>query len=236
MKSLQTVALLFLWMLSLSQASAQSKELWLDYYAVFLAGRYWSYEINPGVSKGLTDPVWLDTYVSGNATYQDQNWLSTEGNLEFHYTFNTTTENVREIRPWLGANFIWPTFGGALNLYYPTLSLRFEERFLSYMSSGNTATKERIRLRVFTKLPLNDESMRAGTYYLIFLLETYVPLDGDAKEISADKRRFQIGLGYVMSPAVRLELQYLLMRERNTAENRFENSSNIFWFAFRNYF
>ena len=108
----------FLLLLIPSQSIGQM-EMWLDYFATFPAGRYWSYEVNPGMAKGLTNPVWFEPYISANATYQDQNWLSTEGNLETHYTFNTTLEDVFELRPWVGLNFIWPTFGEHLNLFYP---------------------------------------------------------------------------------------------------------------------
>jgi hypothetical protein len=234
-RALLAVPFLLLILLIPSQSSGQT-EMWLDYYANFPAGRYWSYEVNPGMAKGLTDPVWFEPYISANATYQDQNWLSTEGNLETHYTFNTTAEDVFEIRPWVGLNFIWPTFGEPLNLFYPSFSLRFEDRFFWYQSSGTQETKQRMRLRVFARFPLNNETLTTGTYYLLCLAEAYVPLNGDAREVSADKRRFQAGLGYVVASDLRVELQYLLMRTRNTELNTFETTSHIIWLALRNYF
>lgn len=223
-------------MVLIPDRSSAQKEMWLDHYAVFPAGRFWSYEVNPGLSKGFTDPVWFETYLNANATYQDYNWLSTEGNLEVHYTANTVSENVVELRPWIGANLIWATQGEMVNLFYPSIGFRFEDRFFWYQTSGTGATKQRIRLRLYARFPINNASLVTGTYYLITLVEGYFPLNGEAKEISADKRRFQLGLGYVIAADLRIETQYILMRQRNTLQNRFETSSNIVWLAVRNYF
>jgi hypothetical protein len=222
--------------LLIPERSSAQREMWLDYYATFPAGRFWSYEVNPGFSKGLTNPVWLDTYISGNATYQDQNWLSTEGNLEFHYTFNSGAENVFELRPWVGTNLIWATHGGFLNLFYPSFGMRFEDRFFWYQTSGTQETKQRLRFRLSVRFPLNSASLVTGTFYVITLVEGYFPLNGEAKEISADKRRFQLGMGYVVATDLRVEMQYILMRQRNTIQNTFETSSNVVWLAVRNYF
>ncbi len=93
-----------------------------------------------------------------------------------------------------------------------------------------------MRLRLYARFPLNNTTLATGTYYLISLVEFYIPLDGEAREISADKRRFQLGLGYVVAADLRLELQYVAMRQRNTLQNKFEASSNIVWLAVRNYF
>jgi hypothetical protein len=53
--------------------------------------------------------------------------------------------------------------------------------------------------------------------------------------VSADKTRFQAGLGYVFGPELRLELQYIHMRTRDTQENKFEASSNIVWLAVKHF-
>jgi len=174
--------------------------------------------------------------MAATATYQPHNWQSTEGNLEFHYTFDKSTENVIEVRPWLGLNFIWPTYGEYLNLFYPSFSVRLEERFLWYQERGTEESKSRARFRVSTRFPLNNEQLESGTYYLLFLAEVYVPLNGEAREVSARKRRFQGGLGYVVAQDLRIELEYVLMRQQNTYTNSFETSSNVVWLALRNYF
>lgn len=225
-----------LFLLAPCQGRAQTSELWLDYFANWVSGPDWSFEANAGFAKGLPDPQWLDAYVTGNSTYQPFNWLTTEGNLEAHYTFNTTTEDVVEIRPWLGFNFIWAKFGGPLHLFYPSIGIRLEERFFVYQASGTKENKERLRLRLFARFPINNEMLIQGTYYLLFLVEGYAPLDGEAREVSADKNRFQTGLGYVVDSDLRVELQYIWMRTRNTQSNKFESSSHIVWLALRNFF
>lgn len=227
---------MFFLMLLLPDISSAQKEMWLDYYAIFPAGRFWSYEVNTGLSKGFTDPVWAETYLSANATYQDYNWLSVEGNFEAHYTKNSVSDNFVELRPWVGANLIWATQGELLNLFYPSIGIRFEDRFFWYQPSGAQETKQRMRLRLHARFPLNNTTISTGTYYVITLVEASFPLNGEAKEIRADKRRFQLGLGYVVAADLRIEMQYVLMRQRNTLQNKFETNSQILWLAVRNYF
>ena len=230
------VASAVLILLAAGRCGAQTAEAWMDYFANWNPGGEWTYEVNTGFSKGLKGAQWLDAYLGSTATYQPFNWFNTEGNLETHYTFDETTEDVLEVRPWLGLNFIWATYGTHLNLFYPTLSLRLEERFFWYQTSGEEARKERIRLRAFIRFPLNNKTLVEGTYYLLFLAETYVPLNGEAEEASADRNRFQAGLGYVVGTDLRIELQYILMRTRDTYTNTFETSSHIVWLAVRSYF
>jgi hypothetical protein len=75
-----------------------------------------------------------------------------------------------------------------------------------------------------------------GTYYLLFLAESYTSLQGDLKEVSADRTRFQAGLGYVIALDTRLEFYYVMMRTRNTYTNSFEEDSSIFWLAVKHFF
>lgn len=235
LKAYITIAFVLLVLLAPSRCGAQTAEAWLDYVANWSPIGQWSYEINPGLAKGFASPGWLDVYVASTATFQAFNWVSTEGDFEAHYTFDKATENVLELRPWLGLNFIWATYGEYLNVFYPALSFRLEERLLWYQTSGTQSTKTRARIRVSTRFPLNNQLLVPGTYYLLFLAENYIPIDSEAKEVSSDRRRFQAGLGYVVGSDLRIEFQYVLMRARNSYTNSFENTSNIFWLAVRNY-
>jgi len=217
------------------RTAAQTSEAWLDYIANWTPPGSWSYEVNPGIAKALSGAEWLDAYLGLNSTYIPVNWFSAEGNLETHYTFDPSTEDVLEVRPWLGLNFIWSTFGQHLNLFYPMFSARLERRYFWYQSSGTEDVKGRLRLRASARFTLNNETLTKGTYYLLFLIETYSPIDGEAREVSADRSRFQAGLGYVVGPQLRLELQFLHMRTRNTQEDKFEAASNVIWLAVRHF-
>jgi hypothetical protein len=214
---------------------SQTTEAWLDYFANWTTASNWSYEVNPGMAKAVSGAQWLETYVGLNATFRPFNWFSGEGNLETHYTFDESTEDVLEVRPWLGLNFIWATFGDHFNLFFPMFSARIESRHFWYQSSGTQDTKWRLRLRAQARFTLNNKTLETGTYYLLFLVEGFAALDGDPIEVSADRTRFQGGLGYVFGPELRLELQYVHMRTRNTAAQKFEASSNVIWLAARHF-
>jgi hypothetical protein len=217
------------------RSSSQTTEAWLDYFANWTTESDWSYEVNPGMAKAVSGAQWLETYLGLNTTYKPLNWFSAEGNLEAHYTFDEPTEDLLELRPWLGLNFIWATYGDYFNLFYPLVGVRLEQRNIWYQSSGTEETKYRLRLRASARFTLNNTMLEPGTYYILFLVEGYTPLDGDPREVSADRTRFQAGIGYVFDLQLRLELQYIHMRTRNTAENTFEASSNVVWLAFRHF-
>ena len=235
MKTRMAAACVMLILVAPGRSSAQTTEAWLDYFANWTADNHWSFEANPGFAKALSGAQWLDCYMGLNATYMPSNWFSGEGNLETHYTFDKSTEDVLEVRPWLGLNFIWATHGNHFNLFYPMISARLERRHFWYQSSGTEDAKWRVRLRAFARFTLNDETLKTGTYYLLFLVEGFTPIDGDAREVSADKTRFQAGLGYVFGPELRLELQYIHMRTLNTAAHKYEASSNVVWLAVKHF-
>ncbi len=236
MKARFAIAAALLMLLAPGQGRAQKSEAWLDFFANWSPEGVWSYELNPGLAKGLGGAQWVEVYMASTATYQPFNWLSTEGNLEAHYTFDKTNENVIELRPWLGFNFIWATFGNYLNLFDPFLSFRLEERLRWYQPSGTFEAKTRARLRLSARFTLNNETLVQGTYYLIFLAEAFATLQGDLKEVSADRRRFQAGLGYVIENDLRMEFNYVVMRTRDTYTNSFEEDSRIFWLMVKHFF
>ena len=235
MKIPTATACVMLLLVAPGRSLAQTTEAWLDYIANWTTQSDWSYEANPGIAKAVSGAQWLETYLGLNATFKPYNWFSAEGNFETHYTFDESTEDVLEVRPWLGLSFIWATFGKHFNLFYPLVSARLEQRHFWYQSSGTEDTKWRLRLRAFVRFTLNNETLETGTYYLLFLVEGFTPLDGDAREVSADRTRFQAGLGYVFGPELRLELQYIHMRTLNTAADKYEASSNVVWLAVKHF-
>jgi hypothetical protein len=235
MKIRVVIASAMLFIVAPGRSAGQTSEVWLDYFANWTPLGSWSYEANSGLAKAVSGAQWLDTYLALNATYIPVNWFNVEGNFETHYTFDSATEDVLELRPWLGLNFVWATFGKHLNLFYPIFSARLESRHFWYQSSGTEDVKGRLRLRAFARFTLNNETLTTGTYYLLFLVETYSPIDGEAREVSADRTRYQAGLGYVFGPQLRLELQFLHMRTLNTQANKFEVSSNVVWLAVRHF-
>ncbi len=86
MKARFAFAAVMLMLLAPGQSRAQKSEAWLDFIANWSPEGVWSYELNPGLAKGLGGAQWVEGYMASTATYQPFNWLSTEGNLEAHYT------------------------------------------------------------------------------------------------------------------------------------------------------
>ncbi len=189
--------------------------------------------VAPGRSSAQTTEAWLDYFA---------NWTTqSDWSYEVNPGIAKAVSGAQWLEAYLGLNttfkpYNWfSTFGKHFNLFYPLVSARLEQRHFWYQSSGTEDTKWRLRLRAFVRFTLNNETLDPGTYYLLFLVEGFTPLDGDAREVSADRTRFQAGLGYVFSPELRLELQYIHMRTLNTAADKYEASSNIVWLAVKHF-
>jgi hypothetical protein len=78
--------------------------------------------------------------------------------------------------------------------------------------------------------------MAVETFYLTFRGEYFIDINGSATEKFAKKHRIIIGLGYIFSSAIRGEFNYYLQGSRNTYEERFTATDNIFQLVVRHYF
>jgi Protein of unknown function (DUF2490) len=219
----------------LSLGQDMNIELWADYFGYHRLGYKWDYEGNAGVNKLITAGGWWDFYFANTFTNQRISWLPVDGALELHYTYDPLLSDVIEIRPFIEPRLIWQTYG-KLRPYYPALGTRLETRFLYYSKTKDFEKKSRFRLRATTKVPLNSEIITAKTYFLSFLFEYFINIDGEAVERFASINRIMIGIGYAYSMNLRFEFMYYNRRSRNTIDEPFQSTDHMFQFLVRQYF
>lgn len=215
---------------------SQSTQLWWDYMGYPLNSSDWDYEINPGFNHLLGEDGWFDFYVNNTVTYQKLQWLLFDGSLELHYTKDEEYYNSIEVRPWVMTSVRWLTEGEHLNLYNPYFAVMFEYRNIFYDNEELNEHKFRMRLRAGGKFTINSKKMAVGTLYIPFRGEYFVDLGSSVTEKFADRHRIMIGLGYIFNSAIRTEVVYYLQGSRNTYEDKFTETDNIFQFLVRHYF
>ena len=165
---------------------------------------------------------------------QKMQWLLFDGSLELHYTKDPQYYNSIEIRPWLMTTARWTSL--IKHIYMPYLSIMLEYRNILYEDDELDEHKFRMRLRTGTKFTINSQSMSVGTVYIPLRIEFFVDISGSATERFANKSRLQVGIGYIFSSAFRSELVYYLNGSRNTYEDKFTETDQIFQLLFRHYF
>lgn len=214
----------------------QQRQVWLDYFGTRQFSPEWALEVNPGVSFLLSEDGWKDYYLAATGMFVPLNWFEIDGGIEGHWTVDPTLENSIEIRPNLATVFTWATYGEYLNLFYPSVMVKFEERFFFYQETGTREQKSRLRLSAMARFPLNSPTMTPGTWYLRFKFEGFFDLNGEAKVRYASRRRLDVGVGHVFSPAFRLELNVLLYGVRDQSEGTYHPGDTVFWFVARHFF
>jgi len=218
-----------------SYSQESNIELWIDYFGYHRLSSKWDYEGDVGYNKLVTEGGWLDVYFANTFTNQRISWLPVDGALELHYTYDPLLSDVMEIRPFIEPRLIWQTYG-KLRPYYPAFGTRLETRFIYYSQNKNMEEKSRLRLRVTTKVPFNNEIVTEKTYYLSLLLESFININGEAIERFASIRRFMIGIGYAYNQNFRFEFMYYIRQSRNTIEEPFQSTDHMFQFLVRQYF
>jgi len=219
--------------LNFSKAAAQSSQLWLDYMAYPIQDLNWDYEINFGYNRLLSEGGWVDVYLNNTVTFQKLWWLLFDGSLELHYTYDPQYLNSFEIRPWIMTTARWNTEGEYLNLFKPYIAALFEYRQIFYDGDTPNEQKMRFRTRLGGRITINNKTMSVRTFYVPFRVEMFFDLNGSATERFASKSRIMLGLGYIFNNALRAEFVYYVNSSRNTYEDKFDATDNIFSFILR---
>jgi hypothetical protein len=220
--------LLFFIVLDFPKAVAQSNQLWLDYMAYPIRDLNWDYELNVGYNRLLSEGGWTDVYFNNTVTFQKLWWMLFDGSLELHYTYDPQYLNSFEIRPWIMTTLRWNTEGEYLNLFRPFIAALFEFREIIYEGDTPSEQKMRIRTRLGGRITINNKTMSVKTFYVPFRVEMFFDLNGSATERFASKSRLMLGLGYIFSSAFRAEFVYYVNSSRNTYEDKFNATDNIF--------
>lgn len=229
-------SIIFFYFIHSFKAFSQDVQLWADGFIYKQFGASIEYELNPGMSRLLVKDGWRDFYLNNTITYQPFGWFVADGSVELHTIKDNDGPNINEVRPFLGTRVEWPGFIRAIHLYRPYIYVRYEQRFLWYPEEGTQDVKSRTRARVGGKFILNSDAFDAKTFYIPFLFEYYINLNGEAVERYANRNRGMIGLGYVINSKWRSEINYHVFRSRNSADDDFTKSEMAVQVQLKYYF
>jgi hypothetical protein len=217
------------------KAYSQDYQVWLDGFIVKPIGNSFENETNIGVARLLQKDGWADYYLCNTLAFTPLGWYMADGSVEFHYSRDPQNQNITEFKVFLGQKFSYPHFFEAILLENPYAYMRVEQRFLHYVDDGTDEVKTRLRFRAGARLLLNNTTLSAGTYYIPFYFESFVNLNGEATERFASRIRVVGGFGYAFNYRWRAEITYYGQRSRNTIEDSFVKSDNIFQLQLRYY-
>jgi len=237
-KTKKVLTLFFLLLLSVpipNKLFSQDFQGWLDGFIYKSIGNSFLNEINLGYNKLLQKDGWSDYYITNTLMFNPFGWYVAEGAAEFHYTVDPQSQNMTEVRFFIGQEFSIPHFFEKIHLQNPYAYIRGEQRFLNYLEDGTTDENTRIRLRLGARFLINNSTLSSGTYYIPFYVENFINLTGEATERFSSRNRVVLGFGYIFNYRWRGEFYYYGQRSRNTVEDSFVKSDNIFQLRIKYY-
>jgi hypothetical protein len=135
-----------------------SPQIWVDYNpSIYLTPKLNLFG-DVGFRTELQSGGWWRLLLRANAMYSLSNSLRIGGGLQNFFTFNDEIDNRWELRPWQGADLVWPRWRVPLDH-----RLMFEERF-----DFNTATWEMraaLRLRYRLRATFRWDAVQEDRYW-----------------------------------------------------------------------
>jgi hypothetical protein len=189
------------------------------------------------MARVLHADAWRDVYLCNTFSWMITGWYTVEGSVELHYTGDPLGPDIWEVRPWLGQKFTFAQFLKTIHLERPYFYVRLDQRFLWYPEEGGTPEiKTRVRPRLGGRFILNNTSLEPKTFYIPFYAESFINLNDEATERFASIRRAMIGVGYIINPRWRTEIDYYTNRSRNTVDDDFARTDMIIQIQLRYFF
>ncbi len=145
-------------------------------------------------------------------------WVDLWAGLIGVYNAVDGSSDTYELRPFFGPKFVLPN--RPVSVYtWP----RFEYRSITTKDTDVTSSYWRLRWRFGTEFALSERKYEKGSWYALGDVEPYYRFDKGF----VDQLRWRVGLGYVPSQRVRLELQYYMQFGRADGEP-LQHNANIF--------
>jgi hypothetical protein len=155
------------------------------------------------------DAEYTSYYLGKGVFYAPKAWLQVWGGLIGVYTNNTSKNDLLELRPFVGPKFMGKT--GRKWRYYNWT--RYELRLTENMDTHDWSTVHRFRNQTRLELPLAsfERAWTPKTWYLLSDIEPIYRSDKD----TIDPLRLRVGLGYIASPRLLVEIQYYAQYTRS---------------------
>lgn len=200
----------------------------------------YSLDLEPKVllSAPPDQPGWRNLDVTPSIEYSATRWMDVVGDLITGRTHQTDDVSTTELTLRGGLRFhlfsrqerpIFREHPSKRRLVIRDL-VRWEWRNFFYSNDQPTDSTGRLRNRLELLYPINRSNLTAdGTIHAIADWEWFIPF-GDPSERFANRRRLRLGVGYRRNRAWRYTALYMRTRSRDTTDEPFTTSENIFNF------
>ena len=178
---------------SISHASDIERQLWLDYNLTSHRSSKWDVFGDLGYRTTFEDPRFRRYVIRPNALTYWRDWKFMGGVGNF-ITWNDDNDNTWEVRPWQGAEVMWPRTKVRLKHLF-----RLEQRMTFDMDNSDDNTFS-LRFRYRISYDINWTNPEKGSYWRTPLsLEGFTTLSGTDDEWSEDSRAVA-AIDYIFGP------------------------------------
>jgi hypothetical protein len=212
------------------------QQLWLEFTLnhTFQNGLLYTSEIN--YSRILkNNEIWSRYHLNQIFTYNIIAPLDLAGGIFSSVEIpvkNTDLYNIIEVRPWIGTRIHFNPGKRFLARAY----IRFEERFIFYLSEFPNAQKSRLRIRPEFIYPLNKSTIfQDKAFWLRLDGEYFFNISDPPEERYAKTANIRLGMGYRLNYGWRFGGYFNQQFSRNSIEDNFQGNSQIIYLIV-NYF
>jgi hypothetical protein len=226
------ISLIFLFTLPSFFLQAQTnKQVWTEYMLNYPFANSFNLENAFCYSTLIGTPKWRAYDYAATLEWSVTNHIDLIAATALSYTNQTDSYNTFELRPAVGTRLYFTP-----NKRIQTrLLLRVEQRNFKNLDTKEWEQQYRPRARAEMIIPINRDSYFVDKlWYAITDVEWLYKTD-DVEERFANRFRWRIGVGYRLNYSLRFEFLYMLQQSKNTLEDDFESSDNIFRFRIKQY-
>ena len=177
---------------------------WTDLATIYNFSSTFRYDGDYGVRGLLTDSEWTLVYLRPSVRFKSKDLYALHGGAALFYNFFESTEDLPEVRPWVGIRFKGPQVSGWTLYNY----FRLEGRAFYLKSSSEWDTVLRGRWQVQVTTPRYHIGSWNNFYSLAFV-ELFDDITTGVDGGLGDRFRFDLGTGNHVSENLRIELNYL---------------------------
>jgi hypothetical protein len=212
-------------------ASQTNTQIWNEYMLNLPFANSFNLENAFTYSTLMGTPKWRAYDYSAALEWSITQHIDVIGQAVVSYTNQNDSYNTLELRPILGTRIHFTPNSRVLT----RLLVRAEQRNFKNLETDEWTSELRPRIRVESIIPINRKSYFEDKLWYGLTDVEWLYKTNDVEERFANRFRWRIGGGYRLSYNFRFEFLYMLQLSKNTIDDGFESSDNIFRFRLKQY-
>jgi hypothetical protein len=188
---------------------------WTDVATIYKFSDTFRYDGDYGIRGLLTDNDWTLIYLRPSVRYGARSWMKLHGGMALFYNFFKSLDDLPELRPWVGVRFVGPSLDGWVISNY--LRLEYRAFYLKGEDQWDALLRGRWQIQVTTP------RFSIGAAEQFFALASIEPFTGFGESINGilgERIRTNIGMGKKVTPALRVDLNYVFHKVRVSESGR----------------